>query len=66
MYANLAKLHSWEGTAESFILSWQDQMHLCESLVNAYRHLPDNLKKTLLENEVASNSHLRVVKDNAD
>ena len=41
-------------------------MCLCESLVKTESHLPDDLKNTLLENEVVYNSHLRSVKDQAE
>ena len=41
-------------------------MRLHESLVKTDRHLTDDLKKTLLQNAVKSNSELRTVKDQAD
>ena len=41
-------------------------MSLYESLVKTERHLPDNLKNTLLKNVVASNSNLRSIKDQCD
>ena len=41
-------------------------MCLNESLVNTDRHLRDDLKKTMFENSVLSNSQLRASKDQAD
>ena len=48
------------------MVTWLDRMRLNESLVKTDRNLPDDLKKTLLENEVASNSQLHDVKDKAN
>ena len=61
-----AKLDSWKGNSESFMINWKDQTRLHESLVKTDRHLPDDLKKILLENAVKSNSESRYVKDQAD
>ena len=43
---------SWKGATESFILNWQDQVRLHESLVDADSYFSENQKKTLLENAV--------------
>ena len=61
-----AKFESWKGTTESFILNWQDQVRLHESLVDAHSYFSENQKKILLENAVASDKTLRAVKDQAD
>ena len=57
-----SKLDSWKDTSESLMLNWKDQMSLHDSLVKTDRHLPDDLKNTLLENVVESNINLRAIK----
>ena len=57
---------SWKGATESFILNWQDQVRLHESLVDADSYFSENQKKILLENVVSSVKPLRSVKCQAD
>ena len=47
-------------------MHWQDQIRLYETLSETRSHLEDNLKLTLLQNAISSNTHLRAVKDQAD
>ena len=61
-----ASLESLKDSTESFILNWQDQIRSHGSLVKTERHSPEELKKTLLENDMSSNSNLQAVKDQAD
>ena len=65
-YITTAKIETWKGTSESFVLHWQDQIRLYETLSITAKHLDDTLKLTLLQNAVHSNAHLRAVKDQAD
>ena len=60
------KCDSWKVTTEYFILNWQDQVFLHESLVDADRYFSEKQNKTLIENEVASIITLRSAKDQAD
>ena len=61
-----AKFDSWKYATESFMLNWQDQVRLCESLVDPDSYFSENQKKTLLENAVTSVTPLRGVKDQDD
>ena len=65
-YITSEKFDSWKGTIESFILNWQDQVPLHESIVDADSYFSENQKKILLENAVASVKPLRSVKYQAD
>ena len=65
-YITTAKIENWKGTSESFVLHWQDQIRLYETLSASTKHLDDSLKLTLLQNSVHSNTYLRAVKDQAD
>jgi hypothetical protein len=61
-----AKIESWKGTTEAFILHWQDQIRLCDTLVPTDSHFSENQKRTMLENAVASVAPLRAIKDQHD
>ena len=65
-HVTTAKIETWKGTSESFVLHWQDQIRLCETLSATAKHLDDSLKLTLLQNAVHSNAYHRAVKDQAD
>ena len=65
-YITTAKIETWKGTSESFVLHLQDQTRLHETLSATTRHLDDSLKLSLLQNAVCSNTYLRSVKDQAD
>jgi hypothetical protein len=56
----------WQGTTESFILHWQNQVRLYERQVPLSDHFSDGQKQTMLENAVAPIEELRQVKNNAD
>ena len=62
-YITSTKIDAWKDDCESFIINCQDQIRICESLVNSDSHFSDTHNKNLLANEVASNPSLRVVKD---
>ena len=57
-YITTAKIETWKGASESFVLHWQDQIRLHETLSATTRHLDDSLKLTLLQNAVHSNTYL--------
>jgi len=57
---------SWKGTTLSFILHWQEQVHLYESMMPSSDHLSDGLKQTMLENAVSLIDDLHQVKSQAD
>ena len=65
-YITSAKFDSWKGNTESFILNWQDQVRLYESLVDADSYFSENQNKIMLENAVASVKPLRSVKEQVD
>ena len=65
-YVTSAKFDSWKGTIESFMLNWQDQVRLHESLVDEDSYFYENKKKMLLENAVTLVKSLHSVKDQAD
>ena len=65
-YITTAKVETWKSTTESFILHWQNQIRLYETLSETTRHLDEDLKLTLLQNAVHSNTYLRAVKDQAN
>ena len=64
-HATSAKIDSWKGVTEAFIMHWQDQTRQCESLVDDKSYFSDNQKKILLENTVASLQSLCATKDQA-
>ena len=57
---------SWNNTAHSFILHWQDKIRLYEKMVPKTDHFPDSVKRIMLENAVAPIEMLRAVKNQAD
>ena len=52
----------WRGTNESFLMHYNDQLHLLDSLVDSDEKLPDNTRVTFLESAVESVPDLRCVK----
>ena len=67
-YITSTKIDSsaWKGTAEGFILHWQEQVRLYESLVDPSDHFSDAQKRTMLENALAPVKALKAVKDQAN
>ena len=53
---------TWRGTNESFLMHYNDQLHLLDSLVDTDEKLPDNTRVTFLESAVESVPDLRCVK----
>ena len=53
---------TWRGTNESFLLHYNDQLRLLDSLVDSDEKLPDNARVTFLESAVESVPDLRRVK----
>ena len=53
---------TWRGTNESFLMHYNDQLHLLDSLVDSGEKLPDNARVTFLESAVESVPDLRCVK----
>ena len=53
---------SWRGTNESFLMHYNDQLRLLDSLVDSDEKLPDNTRVTFLESAVESVPDLRRVK----
>ena len=53
---------TWRGTNESFLMHYNDQFCLLESLVDSDEKLPDNKRVTFLESAVESVPDLRRVK----
>ena len=53
---------TWRGTNESFLMHYNDQLHLLDSLVDSDEKLPDNARVTFLESAVESVPDLRHVK----
>ena len=56
----------WNGTAHSFILHWQEQVQLYESLVDSAAHFNPEQKMHMLQNVVHPLQDLRQVKNQAD
>ena len=44
-YITSAKFEAWKGTTETFVLHWQDQMGLYESIVDSDSYFSKNQKK---------------------
>ena len=61
-YITSAKFKSWKGATESFMLHWQDQTRLHESIVDSGSYFSENQKKTLLENAVDCVKHCVLLK----
>ena len=53
---------TWRGTNESFLMQYNDQLRLLDSLVDSDEKLPDNTRVTFLESAVESVPDLRRVK----
>ena len=53
---------TWRGTNESFLMDYNDQLRLLDSLVDSDEKLPDNTRVTFLESAVESAPDLRCVK----
>ena len=53
---------TWRGTKKSFLMHYNDQLHLLDSLVDSDEKLPDNTRVTFLESAVESVPDLRHVK----
>ena len=53
---------TWRGTNESFLMHYNDQLRLLDSLVDSDEKFPDNTKVTFLESAVESVPDLRRVK----
>ena len=53
---------TWRGTNESFLMHYNDQLHLLDSLVDSGEKLPDNARVTFLESAIESVPDLRRVK----
>ena len=53
---------TWRGTNESFLMHYNDQLRLLDSLVDSNEKLPDNTRVTFLESAVDSVPDLRRVK----
>ena len=53
---------TWRGTNESFLMHYNDQLRLLDSLVDSDEKLPDNTRVTFLESAVESVHDLRRVK----
>ena len=53
---------TWRGTNESFLMHYNDQLFLLDSLVDSDEKLPDNTRVTFLESAVESVPDLRRVK----
>ena len=53
---------TWRGTNESFLMHYNDQLRLLDSLVDSDETLPDNTRVTFLESAVESVPDLRRVK----
>ena len=59
---NIKLDHTWRGTNESFLMHYNDQLRLLDSLVDSDEKLPDNTRVTFLESAVESVRDLRHVK----
>ena len=57
---------NWTGGTYSFILHWQEQVRLYETMTPSHSHFTDELKKTLLQSVVHPMAELRSVKNEAD
>ena len=53
---------TWRGTNESFLMHYNDQLRLLDSLVDSDEKLPDNTRVTFLESAVESVPDLRCLK----
>ena len=53
---------TWRGSNESFLMHYNDQLHLLDSLVDSGEKLPDNARVTFLESAIESVPDLQRVK----
>ena len=53
---------TWRGTNESFLMHYNDQLHLLDSMVDSGEKLPDNAIVTFLESAIESVPDLQSVK----
>ena len=53
---------TWRGTNESFLMHYNDQLRLLDSLVDSGENVPDNARVTFLESAIESVPDLRRVK----
>ena len=53
---------TWRGTNESFLMHYNDELHLLDSLVDSDEKLPDNARITFLESAVESVPDLQCIK----
>jgi hypothetical protein len=56
---------TWKGTAQGFILNWQDKVRQYESILPTKDHLTATIKRNLLENAVGQVQELRAIKTQA-
>ena len=59
---NIKLDYTWRGTNESFLMLYNDQLRLLDSLVDSDEKLPDNTRVTFLESAVESVPDLQHVK----
>ena len=59
---NIKLDETWRGSNESFLMHYNDQLRLLDSLVDSDEKLPDNTRVTFLESAVESVPDLRRVK----
>jgi hypothetical protein len=57
---------TWKNTTQSFILHWQEQLRIYETLVPLQSALADDVKRIMLQNAVFPIEMLRAVKTHAD
>ena len=57
---------TWRGTNESFLMHYNDQLRLLDSLVDSDEKLPDNTRVTFLESAVESVPDLNVLQAQLD
>ena len=53
---------TWRGTNASFLIHYNDQLHLLDSLLDSVEKLPDNARVTFLESAVESVPDMQHVK----
>jgi hypothetical protein len=56
---------TWKGTAQGFILNWQDKVRQYESILPTKDHLTATIKRNLLENAVGQVQELQAIKTQA-
>ena len=67
-YLTNAKLGdgSWKNSAQTFILHWQEQLRVYETLIPLQSAMSDDMKRIMLQNAVFPIDMLRAVKTQAD